>query len=1022
VTSLTKVQRATQVINKQDMPHKYSFLKSRIARRLIFAVVLFSSFIALAITVAQLYSDYEHDIRKVNPRFEQTANTHLEALITSVWAFDGAQINNILNGMASSPDIELVEISVDGKLKWQTGESGSDRTITKIIPLVKSYRKQNIRVGELKMVAGLDQIYDRLWGKAVSILVANGLKTLLVAGFMLMFVYYMFIRHLHKIVSHVASHELGKPHAALALDRKTNENKKDELDELVDTINSANIKLMDSYRKFSLNEQRLDAILSNASSVIYVKDMEGRYILINERFEELFNVKNEWIQGKTDFDILPREVADVLHKNDLSVLGSRVSTEFEETVPHAGGSYIYISVKCCLFDENNAPYAVCSISTDITDRKKAEEDLREKEELYRQLAESSSAIPWELDLETWCFTYIGPQAEIVFGYPVSDWYRLNFWPEHLHPDDREAAMNHCASETDQGNDHTLEYRMFAADGRVVWVRDDVGVVLKNNKPVRLRGYMFDISTHKEAQEILKQSGDELEAMVEIRTNELILREAQYQILAENVADGIFVHDDEGRIFECNRHILNNLGYTKEELQNITIFDINMSITREVILPVLQSEQSDTDFLFEAIHRRKNGSTFPVEIKRTAYRKENKKYFIAVVRDVSARKEAEAEIIAAKEEAESANNAKSEFLARMSHELRTPLNAILGFAQLLEMEPESLNKDQARGVDHILAGGKHLLRLIDEVLDIAKVDAGKMEFTIKVISLDKTIHDSLMFVQSLAKKNNIRINEPPVCNMYVYADEQRLKQVLVNLLSNAIKYNCENGTVDINFESVAHEFVRINIIDTGPGIKPEDQALLFEPFKRVGGSASLVEGTGIGLSITQKLLELMDGRIGFDSQYGEGSTFWIELPQTVRINTTKTSDNESLSNMDIKTPALKLLYIEDNSASLALIQRMIKITSDCEMIAATSAEDGMKIASEQKPDIILMDIGLPGMNGFEALEALKKNSETSHIPVIAVSANAMPEQVAQGKQAGFENYLIKPIDLDELLRVIYRDVV
>lgn len=378
---------------------------------------------------------------------------------------------------------------------------------------------------------------------------------------------------------------------------------------------------------------------------------------------------------------------------------------------------------------------------------------------------------------------------------------------------------------------------------------------------------------------------------------------------------------------------------------------------------------------------------------------------------------EKEIIATKEEAEHANNAKSEFLARMSHELRTPLNAILGFGQLLMIDNENLTNDQKEGVDYILKGGDHLLNLINEILDIAKVDAGEMNLTLTDISLDSIIRSSLLLTRPLALKRGIKIQEPSATHIWLRTDIQRIKQVLVNLISNAIKYNHKGGDVRINVSLVLEGYVRISVIDNGFGISEKSKEELFEPFHRLSKNKENIEGTGIGLTITKKLVELMNGRIGVESELDKGSTFWVEFPQANSIEVKKEEYKYQSAPIDHSAGLKIILYIEDNQTNLMLVKRALEQSSCCKLISATNAEEGIPIAREQQPDLILMDIDLPGMNGFEALDILQADEQTAHIPVIAVSALAMKEQVEKGNSAKFSTYLTKPIKVDRLLEAV-----
>jgi signal transduction histidine kinase/CheY-like chemotaxis protein len=396
--------------------------------------------------------------------------------------------------------------------------------------------------------------------------------------------------------------------------------------------------------------------------------------------------------------------------------------------------------------------------------------------------------------------------------------------------------------------------------------------------------------------------------------------------------------------------------------------------------------------------------------------------VGTLQDITEIKQAGLEILAAKEEAEFANNAKSEFLARMSHELRTPLNAVLGFGQLLELDKDILTEQQNEGISHIIAGGKHLLQLIDEVLDIARADSGNLAISMEAVSLDQALGEALLLINPLAAKHKITLGERSNKGFHVFADERRLKQVLVNLLSNAVKYNRAGGMVEVSNDAIEDGLIRIAVSDTGIGIRAEDQATLFEPFARVSGSVQSAEGTGIGLTITKRLVELMGGVIGFESEYGKGTTFWVVLPGAPESNEAGTEADWTIPPaITGRLKNLKILYVEDIPINLELMRQLIRRITGNDLLCATNARDGIDMAKTHKPDLILMDISLPGMDGFEALDVLKAGDDTAHIPVMAVTAHATREQVERAQETAFENYLVKPVIINQLIAAL-NDVV
>ena len=380
-----------------------------------------------------------------------------------------------------------------------------------------------------------------------------------------------------------------------------------------------------------------------------------------------------------------------------------------------------------------------------------------------------------------------------------------------------------------------------------------------------------------------------------------------------------------------------------------------------------------------------------------------------------------ELAMAMEEARSANYAKSAFLSSMSHELRTPLNAILGFAQILSSDrlPSTLEQKK-EFAGHILKSGRHLLTLINEILDLAKVESGTVSLSLEPVGLDAILQECRDMIAPLASQRGIGMAFPDACPLNVLADRTRLKQILLNLLSNALKYNREQGQVAIECVPHAGGRVRISVRDTGVGLDAEQLALLFQPFNRLGQEGGTEEGSGIGLVVTKRLVELMDGNIGVSSAPGEGSTFWIELRlvDAVPIPVVPALPRPDLAGALLEHSApVTLLYVEDNPANLTLVEEIVRYCPQLQLLTATDGRLGVEMARTHLPQLILMDINLPHVNGTDALKLLRADPRTAHIPVIALTANAMPGDVERSMALGFYRYLTKPINLDEFTEAI-----
>jgi CheY-like chemotaxis protein len=377
----------------------------------------------------------------------------------------------------------------------------------------------------------------------------------------------------------------------------------------------------------------------------------------------------------------------------------------------------------------------------------------------------------------------------------------------------------------------------------------------------------------------------------------------------------------------------------------------------------------------------------------------------------------AELESARAAADSANLAKSQFLSRMSHELRTPLNAVLGFAQLLELREQS--PDDRDAVEHILRGGNHLLALINEVLDLSRIEAGDMTLSPEPVHVADVVDEAIGLVRPLAAGRSVTltVDHQRPCPHHVLADRQRLKQVLLNLLSNAVKYNRFGGTVVVGCVEVGDR-VRLQVTDTGPGISADDVGRLFVPFERLGAAATEVEGTGIGLALSRRLAEAMGGTLDVDSVAGEGSTFWIELPQVEgTVERYERLAGEPMPpRVDVDHRHL-VLYIEDNLANVKLAERVFAERGDIELMPVMQGRLGVELARQHRPELILVDLHLPDIPGDEVLQALRTDPLTRPIPVIIVSADASPGRIERLRAAGATAYVTKPFNVRELIRTV-----
>ena len=508
----------------------------------------------------------------------------------------------------------------------------------------------------------------------------------------------------------------------------------------------------------------------------------------------------------------------------------------------------------------------------------------------------------------------------------------------------------------------------------------------------------------------------------------ILTSANFSIIAT---------DEKGIIQLFNVGAERMLGYTAEEVVNrISPSDIHEphevkaraeALSMELSTPIAPGFEAlafkasrGIEDIYELTYICKDGSCFPAMISITALRDEHDEIigYLLIGTDNSARKRVELELNEAVIAADKANRAKSDFLSSMSHELRTPLNAILGFAQLVETGTPAPTLSQKRNLDQILKAGWYLLELINEILDLALIESGRLSLSTEPVLLDDVMLECRAMIEPQAHKRGLHMSFPAFGTPYfVNADRTRLKQVLINLLFNAVKYNKPGGAVSVEYALVAPNSMRISICDTGLGLSPEQLNQLFQPFNRLGKEASSEEGTGIGLVVTKRLVEMMGGRIGAESALDAGSVFWVDLGLMSAPQGAVVGDGHAVPGLVCEPDGLPrhtLLYVEDNPANLELVEQLIARRGDLRLLTAADGNLGIEFARAYLPEVILMDINLPGVSGIDAMKVLHADPATAHIPIIALSANAVPRDIERALKAGFFNYITKPVKISQFM--------
>jgi len=773
---------------------------------------------------------------------------------------------------------------------------------------------------------------------------------------------------------------------------------------------------------------------------------------------QIFNVGAERMLGYTAADVMNKITpADISDPQELIARAIALSEEFETPITPGfealvfkasrgiediyeltyfrkdGSRFPAVVSVTALRDEQDAIIGYLLIGTDNTARKQAEEALLKAGALQSAIFNSANFSSIATDAKG-VIQIFNVGAERMLGYTAAEVMNKITPADISDPQEVIARAKALSVELSTPITPGFEALVFKASRGIediyelTYFRKDgsrfpaiVSVTALRDAQDTIIGYLL-IGTDNTARKQVEAEQKKLDQR---------LRDQQFytRSLIESNIDALMTTDPSGIISDVNKQMEALTGCTRDELIGAPFKNYFTDPERaEAGIKLVLSEKKVTDYELTACAR--DGKETVVSYNATTFydRDRTLQGVFAAARDVTERKrldqalqETNVELASAKFVAEKANLAKSDFLSSMSHELRSPLNAILGFAQLIESGSPSPTISQKRSVDQIIHAGWYLLELINEILDLALIESGKLSLSLESISLAEVMHECHAMVEPQAQKRGISVAFPQFDIPYfVNADRTRVKQILINLLSNAIKYNRVDGTVVVECIVSTPGRIRICVEDTGEGLTPDKLAQLFQPFNRLGQETNAGEGTGIGLVVSKRLIELMSGVIGVESTVGEGSVFWIEMnlttepqPAAVAAEPLAVAQAQIEADLQLRT----LLYVEDNPANLMLVEDLIARRPDIRLLSARDGNRGVEIARASRPDVILMDINLPGISGIKALRILAEDPTTAHIPVIALSANAMPHDIEKGLEAGFFRYLTKPIRVNEFMETL-----
>ncbi len=762
--------------------------------------------------------------------------------------------------------------------------------------------------------------------------------------------------------------------------------------------------------KLRESEERFQAFMNETPVYAYIKDRTLAHVYQNKRVTELAKMISAASDGRSARQIFDKETADALEQADVKVLEGHTERVEIEYFLHIGNEVLWLYDVKFQLELANGNRGVGGLAFDITERKKTEEALREREEQLALVLEGSELGFWDWNIER-NTVHRNERWAAMLGYSLDEVeFTVKQWEDFLHPDDRAAAWQAIKEHLDgRTPTYRCEYRMLTKDGKDRWILDQARVMKRgaDGRPLRMCGTHTDITERKMVEEALRES------------------EERFRLLFDNAPLPYQSLDEQGYFLTVNKRWLETLGYTTEEVVGHWFGDFLTPSFREHFdrnFPMFKQACFIDGVEFQML--RKDGTAIHVSFNGRVQLDKSGRFMRShcIFTDITEKKRAEESLLQAKEAAESASRSKSEFLANMSHELRTPMNGVLGMLHLLQTT--TIDKEQKEYIQHAIKSSKRLTRLLSDILDLSRIEAGRLPLLETAFEIEEQKRSLLELFSSTAREKGLDLEcivhstTPPV----LIGDESRLRQILFNLVGNALKFT-EQGGVRIEItalHTIDSNRVRVlfTVSDTGIGIPDDRLTEIFEPFTQIEGEYTRrFQGAGLGLSIVRKLVNMMRGELTIGDSEEGGTTMYLSLPFRLPESTEAIAAKAGEADRSPVGRPGRILFADDDEVSLLSGRKMLE-NAGYEVVTASDGQEALARLAEQDFDLVLMDVQMPVMDGVAATRAIRTSGKPwASIPIVALTAYAMGGDREVFLLAGMDGYVSKPVEMETLHRAI-----